>query len=211
MIVHTKPKYIISICIIILLLCCCFAGCVSTDNASRNDRVDFGNSSVLVVYFSASGNTETIAGYIKSYLNTDLQEIVPTNRYTSADLNWNNSNSRVNAEHNASVNNDSLSPYFRPEFVKSFDTISSYDIIFLGYPIWWGEAPNIIYSFLEEYGGELSQKTIIPFCTSSSSGVGQSAEHLHSLVPSATWFTGKRFSGSASIDSVNEWLESLKK
>ena len=96
-------------------------------------------------------------------------------------------------------------------FNETTENFDAYDVIFIGYPIWWGEAPNIIYTFLENYKDKFSGKKIIPFCTSASSGLGQSANHLHGLVSEdATWFNGQRFSSNTSQSSVENWVKNLQ-
>lgn len=161
---------------------------------------DDGKSNTLVIYFSATGSTETVAKYISEALDTDLYEIVPKDPYTSADLNWNTPSSRVNAEHE--------NPDFRPAIAGEAKNLANYDTVFLGYPIWWGEAPNIVRTFMEN--SNLDGKTIIPFCTSSSSGLGSSAETLRAYAPNAKWLNGQRFSSRASQSDVREWVRGLK-
>lgn len=153
---------------------------------------------VLIAYFSATNNTESIANHLDAILDADLYEIMPEQPYTSADLNY-NTDCRANREQNdASA---------RPAISGSVKDMEQYDVIFLGYPIWWGQAPKIIYTFLESY--DLSGKTIVPFCTSGSSGIGSSATNLHSLASSATWLDGQRFSGSAARSAVETWVNGL--
>ena len=153
---------------------------------------------VLIAYFSATNNTEAIANHLDAILDADLYEIMPEQPYTSADLNY-NTDCRANREQNdASA---------RPAISGSVKDMEQYDVIFLGYPIWWGQASKIISSFLEGY--DLSGKTIVPFCTSGSSGIGSSATNLHSLASSATWLDGQRFSGSAARSAVETWVNGL--
>ena len=155
-------------------------------------------SKVLIAYFSATNNTENIANHLDAILNADLYEIMPEIPYTSADLNY-NTDCRANQEQNdASA---------RPAISGSVDNMEQYDVIFLGYPIWWGQAPKIISTFLESY--DFAGKTIIPFCTSGSSGIGSSATNLHTLANSAVWLDGNRFSGSAARSTVEAWVNSL--
>ena len=154
----------------------------------------------LVAYFSATGNTETIARHLQSILGADLYEIVPEVPYTDEDLNYNNDDCRANQEQN--------DPNARPAISGSVEHMEDYDVVFLGYPIWWGQAPKIIHTFLESY--DLDGVTIVPFCTSGSSGVGSSAANLHALAPNANWLPGQRFSGSASDSAVASWVESLE-
>lgn len=153
---------------------------------------------VLIAYFSATNNTEGIANHLDAILDADLYEIVPETPYTSADLNY-NTDCRANREQNdASA---------RPAISSSVSNMEQYDVIFLGYPIWWGQAPKIIYTFLESY--DLGRKTIVPFCTSGSSGIGSSASNLHSLAGNAAWLNGQRFGGGASRSTVESWVNSL--
>ena len=156
-------------------------------------------SKVLIAYFSATNNTEGIANHLDAILDADLYEITPETPYTSADLNYSDSTTRATREQN--------DPSARPAISGSVDNMEQYDVIFLGYPIWWGQAPKIISTFLESY--DLSGKTIVPFCTSGSSGIGSSATNLHSLAGSATWLDGQRFSGSASRSTVESWVNGL--
>ena len=154
---------------------------------------------VLVAYFSATGNTENIAGHLEAVLDADLYEIVPQNPYTSADLNYNNSDSRASREQNDAD--------ARPAISGSVDNMEDYDVVFLGYPIWWGQAPKTVYTFLENYNFE--GKTIVPFCTSGSSGIGSSATNMHDLAPDANWLSGQRFSGSADSSAIESWVDGL--
>ena len=154
---------------------------------------------VLVAYFSATGNTENIAGHLEAVLDADLYEIVPQNPYTSADLNYSNSDSRASREQNDAD--------ARPAISGSVDNMEDYDVVFLGYPIWWGQAPKIVYTFLENYNFE--GKTIVPFCTSGSSGIGSSATNMHDLAPDANWLSGQRFSGSADSSAIESWVDGL--
>lgn len=153
---------------------------------------------VLIAYFSATNNTEGIANHLDAILDADLYEITPEQPYTAADLNY-NSDCRANDEQS--------DPSARPAISGSVDNMEQYDVIFLGYPIWWGQAPKIISTFLESY--DLSGKTIVPFCTSGSSGLGSSATNLHGLASNATWLDGQRFSGSASRSTVESWVNGL--
>ena len=154
---------------------------------------------VLVAYFSATGNTENIAEHLQAILDADLYEIVPEVPYTSEDLNYSSDDCRANQEQN--------DPDARPAIDGSVDNMEDYEVIFLGYPIWWGDAPKIISTFLESY--DFTGKTIVPFCTSGSSGIGSSARDVADLAPSAQWLDGQRFSGSASRDAVAQWVDGL--
>jgi flavodoxin len=167
----------------------------STDSDSTTNT----NTKVLVAYFSATNNTRPLAEYIADAAGADLYEITPAVPYTSADLNYNDSSTRATVEQNdASA---------RPAISGSVENMADYDVVFIGYPIWWGQAPRIISTFLESY--DLSSKTIIPFCTSGSSGIGSSATNLHSLAPNANWLAGQRFSSGTSRDTMANWVNSL--
>jgi flavodoxin len=156
-------------------------------------------ATVLVAYFSATNNTRPLAEYIAEAAGAELYEITPAVPYTSADLNYNDSSTRATVEQNdASA---------RPAISGSVENMADYDVVFIGYPIWWGQAPRIISTFLESY--DLSGKTIIPFCTSGSSGIGSSATNLHSLAPNANWLAGQRFSSGTSRDTMANWVNSL--
>ena len=154
---------------------------------------------VLVAYFSATGNTENIAEHLVSILDADLYEIVPQVPYTSEDLDYSNSDCRANREQN--------DPTARPAISGGVEDLEDYEVIFLGYPIWWGDAPKILSTFLETY--DFDGKTIVPFCTSGSSSIGSSADDLDALTQGAAWLEGQRFSGSASQGTVSQWVDSL--
>ena len=154
---------------------------------------------VLVAYFSATNNTEGVAQHIASILDAELYEITPAVPYTSADLDYGDDSSRTTIEMN--------DPDARPEIAGSVENMEDYDVIFLGYPIWWGDAPRIINTFLESY--DFSGKTIVPFCTSNSSGIGSSDRDLHSMANDADWLSGQRFSSGTSEATVENWINGL--
>lgn len=170
----------------------------STDK-ENTDKQDVQDHKVLVAYFSATGTTKGVAEHIANGLNADIYEIVPEDPYTDADLNYNDNNSRTTIEMN--------DPNARPAISGSVENMEQYDIIFVGYPIWWGEAPRIVSTFMESY--DFSGKTIVPFCTSGGSGIGSSASNLERLTSGATWLDGRRLNGSDSQDTVMEWVNSL--
>ena len=160
-----------------------------------------GSGSVLVVYYSATGNTEGVANYIAEATGGDLFEITPAEPYTSDDLNWTDENSRVTREHeDESLRDVELTT----TQVENWD---SYDTVFLGYPIWWGIAAWPVDGFVE--ANDFTGKTVIPFCTSSSSGLGESGDLLAELAASGDWQEGQRFRSSVSQEDVNEWVDSL--
>jgi len=166
------------------------------DTPEKNTEND---SNILVAYFSATNNTKAVAEKIASEINADLFEIIPKQAYSDEDLNYGNDNSRTSIE----MNDENA----RPEINNIIENIDNYDIIFLGYPIWWGQAPKIMNTFVESYN--LSEKTIVPFCTSGSSAIGSSAKNLEKLSAS-NWLEGKRFSGNASSEEIAQWLNSIK-
>ena len=172
-------------------------GTASTPDASEQ----IGDGNVLVVYYSASGNTEAVAGYIAEATGGDLFAITPAEPYTSDDLNWTDENSRVSQEYaNESLRDVELTT----TEVENWD---SYDTVFIGYPIWWGIAAWPTDSFVE--ANDFTGKTVIPFCTSSSSGLGQSGELLAELAGTGDWLEGQRFRSGVSQEDVSEWVDGL--
>lgn len=155
---------------------------------------------MLVACFSATGNTEGIARHIQTVLDADLYEIVPEEPYTREDLNYSNSDCRANREQN--------DPDARPAISGTLENPGNYDVVFLGYPIWWGQAPKIIHTFLESY--DFTGETIVPFCTSGSSGIGGSLSDIQALVPDANWLSGQRFDAGADQEEVARWVEGLE-
>lgn len=149
----------------------------------------------LVVYFSCTGNTKSVAEKIAQLTGADLYEIVPAELYTAEDLNYNNDSCRANRE----MNDTSARPAIGS---KSID-ISAYDTVYIGYPIWWGTMPRIINTFLDTY--DLSGKTVMPFCTSGSSGISKSVSDIRAEEPTADVRDGLRASGS-SDSSIDEWI-----
>ena len=157
--------------------------------------------SVLVAYFSATGNTEAAAGYIADALGADTFEITPAEPYTSDDLNWTDPDSRVVYEYENPDARDIELATDTPENWEDYDTV------FIGYPIWWGIAAWPVSSFVE--ANDFTDKTVIPFCTSSSSGLGESGDLLEELAGTGEWLDGQRFSGDVSESDVTQWLDSL--
>lgn len=153
----------------------------------------------LVVYFSCTNTTKGIADRIAEVTEADAWRIEPEEPYTSEDLDYSNSSCRANREQN--------DPSARPAIKGRCEDIADYDVIFLGYPIWWGKAPKVIFTFLE--GHDLTGKTIVPFCTSHSSGIGSSDTDLHQLAAGAEWKQGRRFNGSETEETIKNWIESM--
>lgn len=154
---------------------------------------------ILVAYFSNTGNTENIAGHLAALLDADLYQITPAVPYTAADLNYTDSNCRANREQR--------DDFARPAISGPLPDPADYDTVFLGYPIWHGQAPKILYTFLGS--GDFSGKAVVPFCTSGSSGIGSSADNLRAAAPAARWLEGRRFSGSAARETVASWVHGL--
>lgn len=156
----------------------------------------------LVVYYSATNNTEAVAGYIADAAGADLFELVPVEPYTSDDLDWTDRDSRVSREHD----DESLRVVELENAVP--DNWDEYDTVFIGYPIWWGIAAWPVDGFIS--ANDFTGKTVIPFCTSSSSGLGQSGELLRDAAGTGDWLEGQRFQSRASEDTVKEWVASLE-
>lgn len=148
-----------------------------------------------IVYFSCTGNTETVAKKIATATNGTLMRIEPAEPYTSADLDY-NSDCRANTEQNSGS--------ARPAIAAPVPNVAGYDTVYLGYPIWWGKAPRIILTFLE--GADLAGKTIIPFCTSGSSPISGSLAEIEKAAPKATVLEGRRFSASVSQQEIDSWV-----
>lgn len=155
----------------------------------------------VVVYFSATGNTKTIAEEIADVTDGELFELQPKEPYTEDDLDYNDDNSRVCKEH-ADKNQRNV------ELVSTtVDNWQDVDVVYLGYPIWWGEASWVVDQFVEN--NDFTGKTVIPFCTSASSGIGSSGSDLAEMAGTGEWLNGERFSSDASKDDVKAWIESL--
>mgnify|MGYP002710399687 FL=1 len=155
----------------------------------------------LVVYFSATGNTENVANYITEATGADIFEVEPAEPYTDEDLNWTDENSRVVSEYENPEQRDiELAATEVPGW-------EDYDTVFIGYPIWWGIAAWPVDDFVES--NDFTGKTVIPFCTSSSSGMGESGELLEEMAGTGTWLEGMRFRGSASESEVAKWIAEL--
>ena len=158
------------------------------------------HSDVLVAYFSAIGTTKGVAERIASVTGGDLYEILAAEPYTEADLNYNDNSSRSTSEQNDKS--------VRPEIGSDDISLEGYTTIYLGFPIWWGEEPRILDTFVEKYN--FDGITVIPFCTSGSSGIGRSGSNMEELAGSGTWLQGERFSGSVSEEELKSWIEGLQ-
>ena len=173
----------------------------ASDAETSAPASDASAGKILVVYYSASGNTERVANYIASAMEGDLFEIVPTEIYTDADLNWTDRNSRVSKEH------DNENERNVPLVSDTVDNWNEYDTVFIGYPIWWGIAAWPVDTFIK--ANDFTGKTVIPFCTSTSSGLGDSGELLSEMAGTGNWLEGVRFRSGASEDTVRSWVEGL--
>ncbi len=158
------------------------------------------HSDVLVAYFSATGTTKGVAERIAAVTGGDLYEILAAEPYTEEDLNYNDSNSRSTAEQNDKT--------VRPEIGSEDISLEGYTTIYLGFPIWWGEEPRILDTFVEKYSFE--GITVIPFCTSGGSGIGRSGPNMEELAGSGTWLEGKRFSAGVSEEDLTSWIDGME-
>ena len=173
----------------------------STAPAESEPETQPETGKTLVVYYSASGNTERVGKDIAEAAGADLFEIVPTEVYTSEDLNWTNSDSRVSREHDdESLRDVPLTTTEVPDW-------DSYDTVFIGYPIWWGIAAWPVDTFVKN--NDFTGKTVIPFATSTSSGMGQSGSLLADMAGTGEWQEGQRFSSGVSSDDVQSWVNGL--
>lgn len=172
----------------------------SSEQSSASDKAadtSTNSGKTLVVYFSATGTTKGVAEKIASVTNADTYEILAAQTYTEADLNWNDKNSRTTKEQNDKS--------VRPEIGSDKVNLDGYSTIFIGYPIWWGEEPRIMDTFVESC--DFSGKTMIPFCTSGGSGIGSSGTNLADNAKSGNWLEGERLSSSSDIEG---WVKGLK-
>ncbi len=173
----------------------------STAPAESEPETQPETGKTLVIYYSASGNTARVAKDIAEAAGADLFEIVPTEVYTSEDLNWTNPDSRVSREHDdESLRDVPLTTTEVPDW-------DSYDTVFIGYPIWWGIAAWPVDTFVKN--NDFTDKTVIPFATSSSSGMGQSGSLLADMAGTGEWQEGQRFSSGVSSDDVQSWVNGL--
>ena len=171
----------------------------TSTNMENTDNQDAQEHKILVAYFSATGTTKGVAEHIANGLNADIYEIVPEEPYTDADLDYNDNNSRTTIEMN--------DPDARPAISGSVENMEQYDIVFIGFPIWWYVAPTIINTFLESY--DFSGKTIVPFATSGGSGMGSTNEKLAPSCPGAILMKGKMLNGLLSQEELKAWVKSL--
>ena len=191
---------------VLLVIVTALFGCAACANGNPNDNNNGNNSGnngetgseILITYFSCTNTTKAIAEHIQAETKGTLYEIVPQVPYTEDDLKYYT---------NCRADREQADDTARPAINGTVENIQKYDTVFIGYPIWHGQAPKIIYTFLESY--DFSGKTIVPFCTSASSPIGSSDTNLHALASSAEWVSGKRFSSGTSRKTVADWIKSL--
>lgn len=170
------------------------------ETVSETEEIsDSTEKGTLVVYFSATGTTKDVAEGIASVTNADLYEIIPAEPYSSDDLDWHDNNSRTSIEMN--------DPDTRPAIASDTVSLDRYSTIYIGYPIWWGEAPRIMSTFVESY--DFDNITVIPFCTSGSSSIGSSGDNLKNLANSGNWLSGDRLDANISESEIQDWINDL--
>lgn len=193
-------KKVIILCILLFIVILLIGGYFMFFKKEEKDTIKVGNK-VLVVFYSASGSTKRVSEVIKNNLNADIFEIIPEDIYTSSDLNYNDENSRVYKEYKDTSKRDvKLKEY-------SLD-LSKYDTILIGYPIWWGVSAWPVNTFVKD--NDFTGKTIIPFCTSASSSLGESAKLLEGISNGGNWQEGKRFSSYVNEEDIKAWTDSIK-
>lgn len=197
-----NKKMIIGIVVVVIVIVLAVLGYfIFNKNESNNGKI-MSNGKILVVYYSATGSTKKVADEIAKNLNADIFEIEPVDTYTSDDLNWSNENSQVSKEHDdEALRNVELKSTNVPNW-------ENYDTVLIGYPIWWGIAAWPVNNFVKN--NDFTGKTVIPFCTSASSGLGQSGELLEKMANGGKFQKGMRFSSKASETEIKKWTDSLK-
>lgn len=182
-----------------------FSACTSNENKTSPAKSESGTanteSKVLVVYYSATGNTKDVAEEIAKITSGQLFEVQPEEPFTQDDLDWTNSDSRVSKLHDNPDERDIQLKANTPE------NWHEYTVIYLGYPIWWREAAWPVDTFVKN--NDFTGKTVIPFCTSSSSGLGNSAKNLEDMTKTGDWKEGERFSSSVNVEEIKTWLKSM--
>lgn len=171
----------------------------SGDETADDDKEPQETGKILVAYFSYTGNTKLLAGYAAELLGADLAEIVPAQPYTAEDTEYNNPDCRARTEYN--------DPASRPAISGTIGNMAQYDTVLIAHPIWYGDAPRIMDTFMEGY--DFSGKTLTTFCTSAQSPLGPSAENLKKFAPASTWLESRRFEIGSSKEQVGEWLSSI--
>lgn len=182
----------------VLFVIVCALSILACNKNTKNDK-DI-NDNALVLYFSATGTTEKVAKTIAYVTGSDIIKIIPEEKYTTKDLDYNDNNSRANLEQDDAE--------ARPKIKNTID-VAKYDTIYLGYPIWMGKEPKIILTLLDYV--DFSGKIVIPFCTSGGSGIERSLENLKLYNSKIEWLDGKRFDSKVTEEEIKEWINSLKR
>ena len=174
---------------------------VKDDNAAETETPEQSeNKDTVVVYFSATGTTKGVAEKIAAVTDADIFELIPAEPYSAADLDWNDKNSRTTIEMN--------DPDVRPAIANDDIELDGYSTMYIGYPIWWGDAPRIISTFVEAHN--FDGITVIPFCTSGGSGIGRSGDNLALQAGSGNWLKGERLTANVSEDELQNWINGLQ-
>ena len=199
-----NKKIIISIVLIVFIGVCIILfwhhlegkeNLINNDSNDNKNEKDNTNKSNIVIYFSETGNTKKVAEMIGTVIDSPVISIIPKDEYTLEDIDYTSENSRANKEQQ--------NPKARPEIANKID-ITNYDTIYLGYPIWWGDVPKIILTLIDTY--DFRGKTIIPFCTSGSSGISTSINTLRKYNSNMTVLNGKRFSTCVTKEEISTWI-----
>lgn len=200
--VNNKRSFFAVILAFVMILALTACG-TSNNNSESAGEISTGfTGKAIVVYYSGSGNTKRVAEYVADELKADTFELVPVEPYSDDDLNWRDRSSRVNKEHDdASLQDIALVSTDVPNW-------DEYDVVLFGYPIWWREASWVVNNFIKS--NDFSGKTVVPFCTSTSSGLGDSGTNLEKMAGTGIWLEGMRFNEKPSEDSVREWVRGLK-
>lgn len=169
------------------------------EQPEQSDPNEAPENNTIVVYFSATGTTKGVAERIANVTGADLFELIPAEPYTDADLDWHDNNSRTSIEMN--------DPNVRPAIANDTVDLNGYTTVYLGYPIWWGDAPRMMSTFVEAH--EFDGKTVIPFCTSGGSPIGRSGENLASQAGSGNWLSGGRLDAGISEREIQDWISNL--
>ena len=169
------------------------------DEQPQTEETDKGGKDTIVVYFSATGTTKGVAERIAGVTNADVFELIPAEPYSDADLDWNDSGSRTTIEMN--------DPDVRPAIANDTVDLDGYSTVYIGYPIWWGDAPRMMSTFVEAHS--FDGKTVIPFCTSGGSPIGRSGENLASQAGSGNWLSGGRLDAGISESEIQDWINSM--
>ena len=193
---------------LMMVFCLLLAGSVQAENTSDENvqaeseqaESELEKSDTLVVYFSCTGTTRGVAEKLADVTGADLYEIIPAVPYTEEDLNYSDRSTRASSEQDH--------PDTRPEIGGEDVDLTGYTTVYLGYPIWWGQQPRILCTFVESH--DFTGMTVIPFCTSGSSGIGTSGEDLAEKAGTGTWLDGARHSGDISEEELKTWVEGLK-